>query len=149
MGMSKLIQGMRKQAFTLVELMIVVTIVAILALIAIPLYSANTTAAIMSEGVAGAGTIRTALRTYSAQNNTAGYTGATLPTSSAQGTLQIAWPDLQGKYFAPGDYSLVSVTSSTYVIKAGPPSQTSKVGSGTYYEINELGSELGTYYSNQ
>ena len=34
----------RKGAFTLVELMIVVTIVAILALIAIPLYSANTVA---------------------------------------------------------------------------------------------------------
>ena len=59
--MRKLIQSLRrKQAFTLVELMIVVTIIAILALIAIPLYSANTTAAIMSEGVAGAGTLRTA-----------------------------------------------------------------------------------------
>jgi len=147
--MIKLIQSMRrKQAFTLVELMIVVTIVAILALIAIPLYSANTTAAIMSEGVAGAGSIRTALRTYYAQNNSS-YSGATMPTSSAAGTLQIAWTDLQGKYFAPGDYSLVSVSSSTYVIKAGPPSQTAKVPSTTYYEINQLGSELGSYYTNQ
>jgi Tfp pilus assembly protein PilE len=125
--------------------MIVVTIVAILALIAIPLYSANTTAAIMSEGVAGCGTIRTALRTYYAQNST--YTGATLPTSSAAGTLTIAWSDLQGKYFASGDYSLVSVTASTYTIKAGPPSQTTKTTQ--YYQINQLGSELGTYYSNQ
>ena len=147
--MRKLIWNVRRKAFTLVELMIVVTIVAILALIAIPLYSANTTAAIMSEGVSGAGTIRTALRTYSAQNN-GSYTGATLPTSaSAPGTLQIAWNDLQGKYFAPGDYTLPSVTSSTYTIKAGPPSLTSKVSSTTYYEIDQNGSELGTYYTNQ
>ena len=75
--MTKLVRRMRREdAFTLVELMIVVTIVAILALIAIPLYSANTTAAIMSEGVAGAGTIRTALRTYYSQNGS--YTGATI-----------------------------------------------------------------------
>jgi len=139
----------RKQAFTLVELMIVVTIVAILALIAIPLYSANTTSAIMAEGVAGAGTIRNQLRIYCATNGGGGYTGATLPTSSATGTLQLAWNDLQGKYFAPGDYSLVTVTSSTFVIKAGPPSQTTKVSSSTYYEINQNGSELGTFYTNQ
>ena len=137
----------RKSAFTLVELMIVVTIVAILALIAIPLYSANTTAAIMAEGVAGAGTIRNALRVYNAQYGS--YTSATLPTSSAAGTLQLAWSDLQGKYFASGDYSLASVTGSTYTIKAGPPSLTTKVPSTTYYQINQLGSELGTYYTNQ
>ena len=136
----------RAGAFTLVELMIVVTIVAILALIAIPLYSANTTAAIMSEGVAGTGTIRTALRNYYAQNST--YAGATLPTSSASGTLTLAWADLQGKYFASGDYSLVSVTASTYTIKAGPPSQTIRTGM-PYYQIDQNGSEQGTYYSNQ
>ena len=139
--MRKLIQNLRrKQAFTLVELMIVVTIVAILALIAIPLYSANTTAAIMSEGVAGAGTMRTALRTYYSQNGS--YTGATYP-----GTLMVGATDLQGKYFASTDYSLLSVTASTYTIKAGPPSQTTKTTQ--YYQINQLGSELGTYYTNQ
>ena len=94
----------RKQAFTLVELMIVVTIVAILALIAIPLYSANTIAAIMSEGVSGAGTIRTALRVYYSQNGT--FVGATLPSGGTAGTLQIGATDLQGKYFAQRDYSM-------------------------------------------
>ena len=139
--MTRLVQRMRrKDAFTLVELMIVVTIVAILALIAIPLYSANTTAAIMAEGVAGAGTMRTALRTYYSQNGS--YTGATYP-----GTLTIGGADLQGKYFASTDYSLQSVTASTYIIKAGPPSQTTKTT--TWYEINQLGSELGPYYTNQ
>ena len=139
--MTKLVRRMRrKDAFTLVELMIVVTIVAILALIAIPLYSANTTAAIMSEGVAGAGTMRTALRTYYSQNGS--YTGATYP-----GTLTIGATDLQGKYFASTDYQLLNVTASTYTIQAGPPSQTTKTTQ--YYQINQLGSELGTYYTNQ
>ncbi len=136
----------RKPAFTLVELMVVVTIIAILALVAIPLYSANTTAAIMAEGVAGAGTIRDAMRVYQAQYGT--YTGATLPSGSSVGTLQIGATDLQGKYFAQADYSLLSVSSSTYTIKAGPPSLTSHTGM-PYYEINQLGSELGTYYSGQ
>ena len=137
----------RAGAFTLVELMIVVTIVAILALIAIPLYSANTTSAIMSEGIAGCGSIRVALATYYAVNRS--YAGATLPTSSGSGTLQLVWNDLQGKYFAPGDYSLVSVTGSTYTIKANTPSQTPKIASGIYYQVDQGGSELGTYYTNQ
>jgi prepilin-type N-terminal cleavage/methylation domain-containing protein len=130
----------RKGAFTLVELMIVVTIVAILALIAIPLYSANTTAAIMAEGVAGAGTIRSALRIYYSQNGT--YSGATMTN------LSIGSTDLQGKYFAQTDYTLPTVTASTYIIKAGPPSLTTRANM-PYYEINQLGSELGTYYTNQ
>ncbi len=138
--MTKLVRRMRrKDAFTLVELMIVVTIVAILALIAIPLYSANTTAAIMSEGVAGAGTIRTALRTWYSQNGS--YTGATMTS------LTIGQGDLQGKYFAQTDYQLLNVTASTYTIQAGPPSQTTKTA--LYYQINQLGSELGDYYTNQ
>jgi len=130
----------RKQAFTLVELMIVVTIVAILALIAIPLYTANTTSAIMSEGVAGAGAIRTALRIYASQ--TGGFANASMSN------IQIGSTDLEGKYFAQSDYSIVTATASTYTIKAGPPSKTTRTGM-PYYEINQLGSELGTYYTNQ
>ena len=129
------------RAFTLVELMIVVTIVAILALIAIPLYTANTTSSIMSEGIAGAGTIRTAMRTYCAANGNS-YAGATMST------LMINLVDLDGKYFASTDYSLINVTASTYTIKAGPPSQTSKPGM-PYYTIDQNGSEQGSYYSNQ
>ena len=77
---------------------------------------------------------------YYSQNGS--YTGATYP-----GTLMVGATDLQGKYFASTDYSLLSVTASTYTIKAGPPSQTTKTTQ--YYEINQLGSELGTYYTNQ
>jgi len=129
----------RKDAFTLVELMIVVTIVAILALIAIPLYSANTTAAIMSEGVAGAGTVRTALRTYYSQNG--GYTGATIAN------LVLGPSDLEGKYFAQTDYSLSGVSASTYLVTAGPPSKTTRTT--LHYSIDQNGSEQGSYYTNQ
>jgi Tfp pilus assembly protein PilE len=93
----------------------------------------------MSEGVAGAGTIRTALRTYYSQQGT--YAGATMAN------LGVGPSDLQGKYFAQTDYQLLNVTASTYTIQAGPPSLTTKTT--LYYQINQLGSELGTYYSNQ
>ena len=56
--------------------------------------------------------------------------------------------DLDGKYFASTDYSLASVSASTYLIKAGPPSQTSKPGM-PYYTIDQDGSEQGTFYTNQ
>jgi prepilin-type N-terminal cleavage/methylation domain-containing protein len=128
-------------AFTLVELVIVIVIVAILALIAIPLYTGNTTGAIMSEGVASAGTIRTALRVYASQNN-GSYANASMSK------IPIGSADLEGKYFAQSDYSIVSVTDSTYTIKAGPPSKTTK-SNMPYYTVDQNGSEQGTYYSNQ
>jgi prepilin-type N-terminal cleavage/methylation domain-containing protein len=130
-----------RDAFTLVELAIVVTIVAVLALIAIPLYAGNTTSAIMSEGVATAGLIRSALRTYASQNG-GGYNGATM------NNLVMVVSDLEGKYFAQSDYAIVSVTDSTYVIKAGPPSKTTRPNM-PYYTLDQDGTEQGTYYSNQ
>ena len=129
-----------RDAFTLVELMIVVVIVAVLALVAIPLMQSNAVGAIMSEGVAGTGTIRTALRLYASQNN-GSYAGATLST------LQLASPDLEGRYFAQTDYALQNISVSTYLIVAGPPSKTTRTA--LYYAIDQNGAEQGTYLSHQ
>jgi lipopolysaccharide export system ATP-binding protein len=107
--------------------------------------AADTDSAIMSEGVLGADRIRAALWVYYSQKNT--YVGATLPTSSASGTLQLAWGDLQGKYFAPSDYSISDLTASTYTITAGPPSLTTK--SQLTYIINQAGTESGTCMTGQ
>ena len=134
------------RAFTLVELMIVCTIIAILSLVAIPLYTTYTTSAIVCEGVAGTGAIRTALRIYRSQNGT--YTGATLPTGNVSGTLAVGTADLEGKYFAQTDYFLSNVGTSTYTIKAGPPSKATHPDM-PYYQIDQDGHEQGTWKSGE
>jgi len=125
----------REGAFTLIELMIVVTIVAILALIAIPLYSANSVAAIMTEGVAGTSMVRDQMRVYLSQMGS--YSGANYSASS--NNIGIQSEDLNGKYFAQGDYTLTGVSSSTYTITVGPPSKTTRTT--LQYQINQNGSE--------
>lgn len=59
-----MLREMRKHAFTMVELLIVLVIVGILAAVATPLYLANTRRAKMSEAVGAMGLIRQALRDY-------------------------------------------------------------------------------------
>lgn len=135
MSIRKLARKIRRTgAFTLVELMIVVVIVAILALVAIPLYQSNVTAAKMSEGIAAVGTIRTALRVYAAGNG-GSYAGATLVT------MNISDSDLAGKYFTASKYALSNVAADAYLI-------TATLGSGDTaetYVINQDGTESGTF----
>jgi len=128
------------QAFTVVELLVVCTIIAILMMVAIPLYTQYTTSAIISEGVAGTSAIRTALRVYCSQNGS--YAGATL------NNLSIGPSDLEGKYFAQSDYTLTNVGTSTYFIKAGPPSRINRPNM-PYYAIDQDGSEHGTWLSSE
>ena len=134
--MQKVIRRMRRSGgFTLVELMIVVVIVAILALVAIPLYSGNVLAAKMSEGIAGVGSIRTALRVYAAGN------GGSFPDSySATGAtataLGVGTTDLNGKYFQATNYA-ISSTKTGYTVTATSGSNT--------YAVDHTGKETGTY----
>jgi type IV pilus assembly protein PilE len=135
----------RVSAFTLIELMIVVVIVAILALVAIPLYRGNVTAAKMSEGIAGCGTIRTALRVYAA-SHAGNYPGAAIAGKAGsdaafQSVLGINSTDLQGKYFDPGDYAVVTCTAANYTVRA----TANKFDATMTYIINDAGAESGTY----
>ena len=91
-----------KRAFTLVELLAVVLIVAILAAIMMPLLSGRIEKAKWSEANAGAG-IEKPLQ---AQTLT-----GTLDTAAIQAVLGFNPQDLAGSYFVPGDYNIDSVNA--------------------------------------
>ena len=129
----------RSGAFTLIELMIVVVIVAILALVAIPLYQGNVISAKMSEGIAGCGSIRSAFRVYAA-GHAGNYPVLTAQNASQLAVIGIAPADLAGKYFAVTDYAVTS-DASTYSITATLPTYTPT----QTYIINQAGVESGTY----
>jgi len=113
-------------AFTLVELMIVVVIVAILAAVAVPIYRGNVEAARMSEGIAGCGTIRTAARVYIAMHSS-------LPEDVDLAELGIEDDDLDGRYFDVDSYTFTRDAATEYTISA-------ELGDLTY-EIDEDGLE--------
>ena len=128
----------KNSGFTLVELMIVVVIVAILAMVAVPLYRANVTYARFSEGIAGAGTIRTALRVYAASHNNE-YPVLSAVDGTGMSLIGIETDGLTGKYFAATDYE-VTADATTYTITA-----TYNQGGGTdTYIIDQAGAESGT-----
>ena len=133
-------ESRRASAFTLVELMIVVVIVAILALVAIPLYRGNVEAAKMSEGIAGAGTIRTAFRVYASGHN-GDFPVLTAVDASGFGVLGVLAADLTGKYFILASAYTISSTAATYSITATLPGTSPAVT----YIINQAGTESGTY----
>lgn len=110
----------RKAGFTLVELMVVAIIVAILAAVAIPLMSANKKRAAATEGEAGLGTARSALRAMYAE--TGAYNKkpdeSTLGTGAIAGNVPgISVGDLNGKYFVDANYTLTAVGVSNYTLQ--------------------------------
>jgi prepilin-type N-terminal cleavage/methylation domain-containing protein len=92
-------------AFTMVELMVVVLIVGILVSAAIPMMKGRTDASKWSEAKTAMGTIATALRTYGTEKGN--FSGA--PTLAEIGILD---GDLDGTYFSHGTYAITSASAS-------------------------------------
>ena len=76
---------LRKEGFTMIELLVVLVIIAILAAVAAPLYLANTKKAKAAEAVATMALMRQALRDYKISHN--GYFTNTNPGAGAQGGI--------------------------------------------------------------
>jgi len=94
---------MRKKGFTLIELMVVVLIVAILAMVAIPMMRGRIDAAKWSEGKAGAGTIVTAIRALCAEKGD----DITVAGAALVDDLGFAVGDLNGTYFTDASYTAI------------------------------------------
>ena len=104
-----------KKGFTLVELMVVILIVGILAAVAIPLMQGRIDKAKWSEANATAGTIRTAVRAYSAETSiktAAAKAVGTLDTAAIQGYLGFNATDLEGTYFTAANYEITAVNAN-------------------------------------
>jgi len=125
-------------AFTLVELMIVVVMVAIFALVAVANYQSNVKASKMTEGVTGAGMIRTAMRVYSAAHD-GQYPTLNNVDGSALEIISVRAEDLTGKYFGPSDYRVTS-SASGYTIRVTMPGDPD-----CWYEVDEEGNVSENY----
>ena len=132
----------RKAGFTLVELMVVAIIVALLAAVAIPLMSANRKRAASTEGEAGLGTIRSALRAVYAEKdaynvNLNGGAIAAGSMSTLGRVPGIQTNDLDGTYFKQQHYSITSIDAQNYVLTVS--GSTNRNVSGVTITLNQDG----------
>ncbi|MBN3037926.1 MAG: prepilin-type N-terminal cleavage/methylation domain-containing protein [Candidatus Omnitrophica bacterium] len=103
----------QQKGFTLVELMTVAIIVAILAIVLVPLLTGNKRQAYATEAEASLGTVRTCLRQYFAANDA--YPTIAAGTAVEGNVSGITTGDLTGTYFS-GENFTISSTSTGYTV---------------------------------
>ena len=98
--------GRNQQGFTLTEIMIVVTIIGVLACVAIPMFQMVPQRSKSTEAVTALGMIRSAMRIYYVEHGT--FANPSLFTDGAQvtngGLLGVSNNDLAGRYFSSECY---------------------------------------------
>lgn len=98
--------------FTLVELMVVILIVAILAAVLVPFLQGRMDEAKWSEACAASGTIRVAVRAYTAGSGITAaqaLAGKNLGDANTQSLLGFHPQDCEGTYFESDDYTITSI----------------------------------------
>jgi prepilin-type N-terminal cleavage/methylation domain-containing protein len=108
------------RGFTLIELMIAVTVIGILASVAIPMFQVVPQRSKSTEAVTALGLIRSAMRIYYVEHGT--YANAGLFTDGAQVTngrmLGVTDSDLMGRYFSSECYTFHGApTANSYTIE--------------------------------
>jgi len=99
----------KKRAFTLIEMMAVMLVLAILAAVVIPIVRGRTEQAKWSEAAATAGSIRMAMRAYHAENSVAAVAMVDSTVDTIQETLGFASGDLTGRHFQAGNFKITDV----------------------------------------
>ena len=124
--------GRNQQGFTLTEIMIVVTIIGVLACVAIPMFQMVPQRSKSTEAVTALGMIRSAMRVYYVEHGT--FANASVFTDGAQvtssGLLGVSNNDLAGRYFSSACYTFDGApTANTFTIECHGGSSAAPFGS--------------------
>ncbi|MFC1708744.1 prepilin-type N-terminal cleavage/methylation domain-containing protein [Candidatus Omnitrophota bacterium] len=101
-----------KKSFTMIELMIVAVVVAILAVVLIPLMAANRARAYSTEAESGLGTLRTQLRLYYAEYSA--FPVMEVGNAVVGEVPGVSAGDLDGTYFGDPSFTVTASTADTY-----------------------------------
>ena len=124
----------KHNAFTLIELMVVILIVAVLAAAAVPLMRGRIDRSKWTEANAVAGSIRTSMKTYFMETGNT-VTGS-LDNASVQQALGVQSGDFTGSYFGPSDYVIDSVSAEGVAVITATGSQTNAPSGSKTLAVN-------------